>query len=214
MGIRHHVLLHTDKNTKATNCAAPDTGNMEVIAKYGTQAQKDKWLKPLLEGKIRSAFLMTEPDIASSDATNITLDIKKEGNEYVLNGSVSAQSSRACPSPRHQLTLLYRNGGLQAQATCDARSTLPWENQTPPTRTPTSNNPSFSSPQTPPALLSSVCSVFLVTMMRLTVTVTLLSLMFAYLLTLLFSVRAEVSRLSKVVSDPVVFTTPCAVLVL
>ena len=59
---------------------------MEVIARYGTQAQKDKWLKPLLEGKIRSAFLMTEPDIGSSDAANIELEIRKEGNEYILNG--------------------------------------------------------------------------------------------------------------------------------
>ena len=69
------------------NCSAPDTGNMEVLVRYGTEEQKEKYLKPLLEGKTRSAFAMTEPAVASSDATNIESEIKMEGNQYVINGT-------------------------------------------------------------------------------------------------------------------------------
>jgi len=91
--------------SEACNCSAPDTGNMEVLHQFGTDEQKDRWLRPLLDGEIRSAFAMTEPDVASSDATNISTRIERDGDHYVINGRKWWTSNAMHPNCRIMIVM-------------------------------------------------------------------------------------------------------------
>ena len=97
---------------EAMNCSAPDTGNMEVLERYGTPEHKERWLKPLLDGRIRSAFAMTEPAVASSDATNIECRIERDGDDYVINGRKWWTSG--APDPRCEIMILMGKTDPQA----------------------------------------------------------------------------------------------------